>query len=98
MNKTLIALTAAAGFAVAGLAIAPASAAPIAPKQLGHAYQQAGNQVEQVRHRRSHRHAHRHWRGHRHVQRHFWAPGPWAFRGLGHQNCFPVRGGYICYF
>jgi hypothetical protein len=99
MNKTLIALTAAAGFAAAGLAIAPASAAPIAPKQIGHAYQQAGNQVEQVRHdRRRDRRAHRHWRGHRHAQRHFWAPGPWAFRGLGYQNCFPVRGGYVCYF
>jgi hypothetical protein len=97
MNKTLIALTAAAGFAAAGLAIAPASAAPIAPKQLGHAYQQAGNQIEQVRHdrRRASRHVHR---GHRQVRRHFWAPGPWAFRGLGYQKCFPVRGGYICYF
>jgi Ni/Co efflux regulator RcnB len=95
MNKTLIALTAAAGFVAAGLAIAPAAAAPIAPKQLSHAYQQAGNNIQQVRHdrRRAHRHVQRH---HRFARRHFWAPGPWAFRG--HHNCFPVRGGYICYF
>jgi hypothetical protein len=97
MNKPLIAL-AAAGFAIAGLAITPAAAAPIAPKQLGYVYQQAGNKIEQVRHdrRRAHRHAHRahdrKWR------RHFWAPGPWAFRGLPYHHCFPVRGGYVCYF
>ena len=93
MNKTLIALAAATGFAAAALAAAPAAAAPIAPKQLGYAYQQAGNQIQQVRHDR--RRANRH---HRIVRRHFWAPGPWAFRGAGYHNCFPVRGGFVCYY
>lgn len=99
MNKTLIAL-AAAGFALAGFA-APAAAAPLAPKQLGFAVQEAGSQAEQVRYdrRRAHRHyRHGHRHAHRHVYpRHFWAPGPWAFRGVPHHRCFPVRGGYVCY-
>lgn len=90
MNKTLIALAAAGAFAVTGLAIAPATAAPLAPKHLGFNAQQTGNHVEQVRHRRHLR---------RHVPRHFWAPGPWAFRGIPYHHCFRVhRGGYICYF
>lgn len=90
MNKTLIALIAAAGFAAAGLAIAPAAAAPFAPKQLGFGTHET-SQAELVRHR--HRHAHR--SVHR---RHFWAPGPWAFRGAPSHHCFPVRGGYFCYY
>jgi hypothetical protein len=90
MNKTLIALTAAAGFAVAGLAVSPAAAAPLAPKYLGFSTHQA-SQVELA--------SHRHYRLRRHVvRRHFWAPGPWAFRGLPYHHCFPVRGGYYCYF
>jgi hypothetical protein len=94
MNKPLIAFAAVAGFAIAGLAITPAAAAPIAPKQLGFTIQHAGNQIEQVRHNR--RRAHRpHYRFSR---RHFWAPGPWAFRGLPYHHCFRVRGGYVCYF
>ena len=97
MNKTLIALAAAVGFTAAGLAIA--SAAPLAPKQLGFSIQEAGNQIEQVRHERrraDRRYSYRHDRMLR--RHHFWAPGPWAFRGLPHHNCFQVRGGYVCYF
>jgi hypothetical protein len=90
MNKTLIAL-AAAGFAAAGLAISPVAAAPLAPKHLGFDKHET-SQVELARHR--HRRAHRHV----HLRRHFWAQGPWAFRGRPYQNCFPVRGGYYCYY
>lgn len=98
MKKTLIALTAAAGFGLAELATAPAAAAPLAPTQLGLAIGETGVQIEQVRNRR-HVRQHRQIRRHvRSARRHFWAPGPWAFRGLSHGNCFRVRGGYTCYY
>jgi hypothetical protein len=56
MKKTLIALTAAAGFAAAGLALTPAAAAPVAPGQLGLAVELTGNNATQIR---SDRHRHR---------------------------------------
>ena len=105
MKKSLIALTAAAGFVAAGLAVTPAAAAPVAPGQLAFAVELAGNKVTQVRSDRRHQNAHRHVQRHKHVhrhnhvnRRHFWAAGPWAFRGLSRHHCSPVRGGYICYY
>jgi len=108
MRTTLIALTAAAGFGVAGLAIAPATAAPVAPAQLGHAVNTAGNQVEQVRHVRRHlrrevrrdvrRHIRHAVRPHPHLRRHFWAAGPWAFGRAPSYNCFPIGHGFVCYY
>jgi Ni/Co efflux regulator RcnB len=100
MKKTLIALTAAAGFAAAGLALTPAAAAPAAPGQLGLAVELTGNNATQIRRdRHRHRHVHRHVHRHKHVhRRHFWAAGPWAFRGLPRHHCHPVRGGYVCYY
>jgi hypothetical protein len=88
MRTTLIALSAAAVYGIAGFAAAPASAAPVAPAHL--AAQNAGNHIENVHY------VPRHVR--RHVRRHFWAPGPWAFHGLGYRNCFPVRHGFVCYY
>ncbi len=90
MKKTLIALAAITGFAAAGFAVSPASAAPLAQKAFAYSAQQLGTQIEEVRHRRGVR---------RHVRRSFWAPGPWAFRGIPYHHCFRVpRGGYVCYF
>ena len=98
MKKSLIALTAAAGFAAAGLAFTPAVAAPVAPAQFGYAVELAGNKVTQIRSdRHRHRHVHRHVHRHKHV-RQFWAAGPWAFRGLPRHHCTPIRGGYVCYY
>ncbi|MCC6948669.1 MAG: hypothetical protein IT539_12955 [Bradyrhizobiaceae bacterium] len=93
MRIALIALAAAAAFSFA----APASAAPIAPAHI--AVKNAGSQVEQVRHVRRdvRRHVRRDVR--RDFRRHFWAPGPWAFRGLSYHNCIRVsRGGFVCYY
>lgn len=113
MKSTLIALTAAAGFAAAALAIAPAAAAPAAPAPLGLAINTAGNQVEQVNHVRRHvrrevrrdvrRHVRRDVRRHvahprPHLRRQFWAAGPWAFRGVPPYNCFSIGRGFVCYY
>lgn len=91
MRTTLIALATATTFGIAGFAAAPASAAPIAPAHI--AAHKVGKHVEPA-------HARRHVRRHirRDVRRHFWAPGPWAFRGIAPHYCFRIAHGFICYY
>jgi hypothetical protein len=91
MRNTLIALSAAAALGALGLATTPASAAPVAP---AHLPALAGTPVETVHYAPPH--VRRHIR--RELHHHFWAPGPWAFRGVPFGNCFPVRHGYFCYY